>query len=412
MKNTNSKILSCILVLSIIIGQFFIIPTKSVYAWTNPSNYPVPTRAIYLTSPTMKGNDVKYVQSILKELGYYTDSIDGSFGPGCKTATTKFQKDHSLDADGSVGPATLKHLQKVVTKYKQVSTVGSIEKSNAYNTYTDFFEKVDFTSYKNFVIPGLNTNMIPQGMCDIGNYALISAYDKSKELNSVIYVINKSTGKLTKTLYIKNNKTHVGGLAYDGTNIWIANSTKGTVGKISANTIISSSTKDRSVISPTNYSVKDASGKAITASFATYNNKILWVGTFNETSNSYAYGYSIGSSSLTLKHTIEIPNKIQGMTFDKNSNLILSQSYGRNTSSKILTYSKPAYGSAVNGVSSAKLGTAKNTLTAPPTSQNMFIGSDNLLYILFESAANYYYKGAGDNKAKTPVDRVCAIKIN
>ena len=101
------------------------------------------------------------------------------------------------------------------------------------------------------------------------------------------------------------------------------------------------------------------------------------------------------------------------MTFAKNVYLILSQSYGRNSKSKILTYSKPVYGKpSSKSESSAKLGSAKYTLTAPPTSQNIFVGSDRLLYVLFESSAKYYYKGAGNNKAQTPVDRVCPIKLS
>lgn len=97
-------------------------------------------------------------------------------------------------------------------------------------------------------------------------------------------MIKKSDGKLVKTVYIKNNKTHVGGLAYDWTNVWVANSSKGTVSKIPASTLKSSKTKDGASINVTNYSVKNTSNKPVTASFATYNNETLWVGTFNETS--------------------------------------------------------------------------------------------------------------------------------
>lgn len=292
-------------------------------------------------------------------------------------------------------------------KFKQYSPVGSIKKSNAYKKYQSFFSRVNFTSEKNFIVPGLNTNMTPQGMCDIGDYILISAYDHSKKSNSCIHVIKKSNGKIAKTLYIKGNKTHVGGLAYDGKYVWVANSTNSTLGRISASDI--KNKKDNSTISATNFSVTNEKGQKITASFATYSNKTLWVGVFTEKSNSYAYGYTIGSSKLTLKYKVQIPDRIQGMVFDSKGNLILSQSYGRNNPSKILTYDKLSY-KTVGKRYEAKLGKVKYSLTAPPTSQNMFIGKDNLLYILFESAAKCYYEGTS-NKAKEPVDRVCAIKI-
>ena len=49
-------------------------------------------------------------------------------------------------------------------KFKQYSPVGSIKKSNAYKKYQSFFSRVNFTSEKNFIVPGLNTNMTPQGV--------------------------------------------------------------------------------------------------------------------------------------------------------------------------------------------------------------------------------------------------------
>lgn len=64
------------------------------------------TRPLYYTSPVMVGNDVKEVQTRLYQLGFYTSSIDGSFGPGTKTAVIKFQADAGLSQDGSCGPAT------------------------------------------------------------------------------------------------------------------------------------------------------------------------------------------------------------------------------------------------------------------------------------------------------------------
>ena len=78
---------------------------------TNPLAYPVPTRAVYYTSPVMTGNDVKYIQAGLKKLGY-SITIDGSFGPAAKEVTKKFQSDNGLTADGSFGPATLKKLRQ------------------------------------------------------------------------------------------------------------------------------------------------------------------------------------------------------------------------------------------------------------------------------------------------------------
>lgn len=57
-----------------------------------------------------RGNDVKTVQTKLKNWGYYTGSVDGIFGSGTKQAVTSFQKKNGLSADGIVGSQTLKAL--------------------------------------------------------------------------------------------------------------------------------------------------------------------------------------------------------------------------------------------------------------------------------------------------------------
>lgn len=52
------------------------------------------------------GESVTQLQTRLKELGYYTDAVDGQFGPGTRTAVTEFQRQNGLSADGIVGTET------------------------------------------------------------------------------------------------------------------------------------------------------------------------------------------------------------------------------------------------------------------------------------------------------------------
>ena len=78
----------------------------------------VPTTAAPITpTPTPKsmrlgfqGDAVRTVQRKLKELGYYTGSIDGDFGKETEKAVKAFQKANGLSADGKVGEQTLKKL--------------------------------------------------------------------------------------------------------------------------------------------------------------------------------------------------------------------------------------------------------------------------------------------------------------
>ncbi len=57
-----------------------------------------------------QGEEVKNIQRVLKEKGYYSGNIDGIFGTATKKAVTQFQKDNGLTADGIVGEKTLKAL--------------------------------------------------------------------------------------------------------------------------------------------------------------------------------------------------------------------------------------------------------------------------------------------------------------
>lgn len=68
--------------------------------------YPVPIRTLKRTWPTMSGNDVKWLQYELVELGYDTGGVDGKFGDKTKNSVLSYQKTHGLLVDGKVGPAT------------------------------------------------------------------------------------------------------------------------------------------------------------------------------------------------------------------------------------------------------------------------------------------------------------------
>ncbi len=54
-----------------------------------------------------EGAQVRSLQTQLKKLGYYTGTVDGSYGQGTVNAVKAFQKAHGLTADGKAGTATL-----------------------------------------------------------------------------------------------------------------------------------------------------------------------------------------------------------------------------------------------------------------------------------------------------------------
>ncbi|MCH4039006.1 MAG: hypothetical protein LKG48_10075 [Lachnospiraceae bacterium] len=96
---------------------------------------------------------------------------------------------------------------------------------------------------KTYVIPGLKatksivgnfhatsmcTSMTPQGMCVTEKYVFISAYCHTHRHNSVLYMLDRETGKYIKTIVL-GGKAHVGGMAYDPVhqNVWVSGGTSG-----------------------------------------------------------------------------------------------------------------------------------------------------------------------------------------
>ncbi|MGN1081221.1 MAG: spore cortex-lytic enzyme [Acutalibacteraceae bacterium] len=57
-----------------------------------------------------RGAEVKKIQQVLKNKGYYNGEVDGIYGTGTKNAVIQFQRASGLSADGIVGTATLKAL--------------------------------------------------------------------------------------------------------------------------------------------------------------------------------------------------------------------------------------------------------------------------------------------------------------
>ena len=85
--------------------------------------------------------------------------------------------------------------------------------------------------------------MVPQGICIAGDYMLVTAYDSgdfyknpkqgAHKINpSVLYVLSNQTpgSRELLTTIVLPDRNHVGGVAFDGKNIW---NRKGTVGGFS-----------------------------------------------------------------------------------------------------------------------------------------------------------------------------------
>ncbi|WP_432154321.1 peptidoglycan-binding domain-containing protein [Streptomyces tricolor] len=69
------------------------------------------------TAPVSRGdsgNEVREVQCLLRRCGYDVP-VDGLFGAGLEAVVKRFQRDHGLAPDGTVGPGTWQALRKCGT---------------------------------------------------------------------------------------------------------------------------------------------------------------------------------------------------------------------------------------------------------------------------------------------------------
>ena len=63
--------------------------------------------ALALSKLGTSGEEVRQIQTKLKNWGYYTGAVDGLYGPSTRDAVVSFQKKNGLTADGICGEKTL-----------------------------------------------------------------------------------------------------------------------------------------------------------------------------------------------------------------------------------------------------------------------------------------------------------------
>lgn len=299
-------------------------------------------------------------------------------------------------------------------------TKKAFKKSPAYKACKFFKQKVKYA--KSVIIPGIqNTNlngfgcatMVPQGLTFAKSYMLMSAYDLSKEENSVIYVIKKSTKKLVTTVELPS-QTHAGGLAYDGRNLWITSGNN--LLSIPFSTISAAASKGQSYLEIPEYASTVPVGQQA-ATIAYYKSK-LWVASYNELSSGYLGSYTIvnknGTPSLALCSRIKVANRIQGMVFTSKGELILSRSCQTDSKQRGFLHQLDVYKPNVKKASKGiiKLGRVRKHIDMPTMNEEIAI-SGSYLYVNYESCA-FTGKGPGDAKRKAVnrMDRICAFKVS
>lgn len=274
------------------------------------------------------------------------------------------------------------------------------------------FVKKQLNYAKSIVLPGMtNTNvlefgsktMVPQGMTFAGSYLLVSAYDSKGIDNSVVYVMSRSSKKLLTTVVLPN-KTHAGGLAYDGRNLWICQSTY--LRSIPFAQIKKAAVAKKKYLEIKAYGTKNSLGQQAAA--VTYYKGFLWVASYSESNSGYLGSYRIadktGKPVLTVCGRIKLPNRVQGLTFTSNGRLILSRSCQTNSTKRGYLHQLDVYKPNLKKARAGKitLGKRNKVINMPSMNEEIAV-SGKYLYVNFESVQF--------TSATKRVDRICAFKV-
>ena len=304
---------------------------------------------------------------------------------------------------------TLEEIEATSREPKYLTDETRFKESQAYKKLSFFKKNVNYT--KSYPIPGIittnvggfaSTTMCPQGTAFTDDYLLISAYDLAGEENSVIYVLNKKSQDLITTLILPS-KPHAGGLAFDGANVWITIGAK--VANILYSDIIEAADRGEPYAYVDYYNIYSL---AIKASYCTYYDGKLWVGTYNELKSTKMVSYIIEDKEtepyLTKVDRIIMPTRVQGVAFTEKGTLIISRSCqlykGLRGYMRQLDVYQPDLSSPVDGFIS--LGERINSVSMPSMNEGIAI-SGKYLYVLFESAAF--------EKSSYKMDHVAAFKL-
>ena len=299
----------------------------------------------------------------------------------------------------TVKPVKTKRTTTVPSYYKTKKTLlksAAWDKITSVKKYANYDKCVTIPGIRSTNVAGFeSTKMCPQAITFAGKYLLITAYDTYSEEKSVIYIMDKYTRKLLSVAVLPN-KTHAGGICFDGSTVWVTNGKK--ISGISFSDITDAAQK-KMIYKEVTYSKTYTTN--YTCSFLTYYKKLIWTGDFQYTKNGTLRSYAIENqnaetSSLKEMSSVTIPPSVQGLTFATGGKLILSRAYGYTNELNI-------YKPTNVGKTSMKLGKKLKTVVTPALNEGIAINA-TYLYVNFESALP-------GSLALNHMDRVVAFKL-
>ena len=249
-----------------------------------------------------------------------------------------------------------------------------------------------------------STSQCPQGLAFAKNFVLITSYSEGNECLGELMVFDRTTGEYLVTLGM-DPKSHLGGITYDGKNVWVCNSSRKAIERISFDFIELMALENRGeVVDATE--VVDIYKVDHVPSCITFHSGRIWIATHTLFFDSKvgAYYYNAKDDKLLPLSEYNIPAKVQGIAFDEKDRIYLSTSYGRTVSSFLKIYDSLA-------TMSSKPSQPNLQIEMPPGSEELD-ADDNTLYVLFESAGERYLEGTdGKGVSTSPIDKILKIHL-
>ena len=121
------------------------------------------------------GSAVKDLQTKLKKLGYYSGTIDSTFGSGTYAAVRAFQKKYNLTADGVAGSETLKKLDSAYKNADSDKDDDSLRMGDSGSAVKDLQTKLKKLGYYDGTVDSTFGS---------GTYAAVKAFQKKYNLTA------------------------------------------------------------------------------------------------------------------------------------------------------------------------------------------------------------------------------------
>lgn len=243
----------------------------------------------------------------------------------------------------------------------------------------------------------------PQGLCLAEEFFLVTSYNEKKDAPGCLFLFDHESGDYLATLGMKKG-SHLGGVAYDGENVWICHSDENTLQRIPFSYIRAVGRSASGRFLDISEEV-EAYPLSLNPSCITFYGGQLFVADTALLFRSEMRSYSWEDGELKEGTSYSIPPLVQGIAITGEGRVLFSTSYGRRNSSYLKCYSDLTELSRSTGNPSV-------TIELPPCMEGISY-QDHTLYAVFESAAKKYFEGTdGLGRSKAPLDEVLTIDLD